>query len=341
MINFLIEQKTENDAAVTSKYIEVIKKAFHSAGIQTNDLRHDSKPRNKKSFIFCDNILSSFKYFLLGFKNQIVWVQGVVPEESLMRRNSKIRYKILSVIEKKILKRSKLLFLVSQEMLNHYETKYNLHLNHKSIIMPCFNEDSVVENSFSSSKYQNNNFLYVGNLAEWQCFDFVAKAFSMIEKIAKVPVKLFVFTFDKDKARQILIEKKVVNFVVDFVPKDELSERIKNMKYGFVLRTNCLVNNVATPTKLSNYISNGIIPIFSDSLQSFSKVNEKHEIGIVCNVFDLEKGVEKVINHMQKSINPSIIKDKCLNIFADYYNQSKYISIIENKLLELGIKKTL
>jgi hypothetical protein len=47
----------------------------------------------------------------------------------------------------------------------------------------------------------------------------------------------------------------------DTVPQDSVKERYLQSTYGFVLRGDNLINNVACPTKLVEYMFWGVIPI--------------------------------------------------------------------------------
>lgn len=333
MYSFIVDNKGENDSSVTGTYMGIVKQACSLAG-DTNTIMNGEKPQNKSDYIVSDTILTAFKYFMYGYKNQIVWMQGVVPEESYMRRHSKLRYSALSCMEKYVLKKSKLLLLVSDDMLKHYEKKYKLSLKDKSIIMPCFNETGIVEDAFFEDKYKKNTFLYVGGMAKWQCFEQIAKLYSEIEKTDCNPM-FYVYTFNKDVAITVIKSLNIKNYMVDYAPKDELSEKIKGMKYGFVLREDCTVNNVATPTKFSNYLANGIIPIYSDSLRSFADVDAKAKVGIVCNIDGLDAGAKKILEHMTRPVDLDEMKKKCQSVFSVYYNTDVYAEKIKNKLSEL------
>lgn len=333
MYSFVIENKNENDSSVTGTYMNIVKQACSLVG-DSNTILNGEKPHNKSDYIISDTIQTAFRYFLYGYKNQIVWMQGVVPEESFMRRHSKLRFSVLSYMERIVLKKSKLLLLVSDDMLKHYEEKYKLSLKDKSIIMPCFNETEIVEDAFSENKYKENTFLYVGGMAKWQCFEQMAELYSQIEE-ADSNTMFYVYTFDKDIAEAVIKALNIKNYKVDYAPKEELSEKIKCIKYGFVLREDCTVNNVATPTKFSNYLSNGIIPIYSDSLRSFANVDAETQIGIVCNLDDLNIGAKRILEHTKLPINAEEMKNKCQSVFDTYYNQDRYVEAIKRKLITL------
>ena len=319
---------------VVKLYMDVLKESFVNADYNTVDITNNSKA-DKNSVIVTDSPLVGIKYILKGYKRNCIWYQGISPEESYFKNRSKIKYLILSWIEKKAMKKAQLLLFVSDEMKRFYEKKYKLNLSEKSVIMPCFNEQGIVESAFYDDKYKTNNFVYLGGLQKWQCFEETVKVYTEIEKKSTKPTKFFVFTAQKKLALETLKKHGAKNYDVDFVAPDELSERIKGFKYGFVLREDNPVNNVATPTKFSNYLSNGIIPIYSDCIKSFTEYDKSLNLGVVCNINNFESDVDKILSHMDADITSNEIKAKCQTAFSNYYNQAKYIEIISKKVKEV------
>lgn len=334
MFSFIVENKGKSDASVTGTYMKILKDACSSLG-DVEFIKKGEKASNKNQYIITDTIQSALSYFAKGYKNHIVWMQGVVPEESYMRNHSKLRFIILSALEKYVIKKAKLVLLVSETMQKHYEEKYKTDLSKKCVIMPCFNEIEITEDAFNNEKYADNTFVYVGSLHAWQCFEQTVEIYSKIEKLSDCKTKLYVYTFQKEQAENTIKKYGIQNYIVDYVNKDELSEHIKQIKYGFVLREDCTVNNVATPTKFSNYLANGIIPVYSSTVKSFASFDEQNKLGIVCNLDDVNLGLKNILSHMEKNILAEDIRLKCENAFASYYNTNAYISKISEKLNEL------
>lgn len=334
MFSFIIEKKGKADLSVTGTYMQTVKNACLSVG-DVETIEKGAHASNKKNYIVTDTIQSALSYLLKGYKNHITWMQGVVPEESYMRNHSKPRFWVLSMMEKYILKKAKLVLLVSEEMKAHYEKKYKLDLSKKSIIMPCFNETEIVNNAFSADKYCDNTFVYVGSLHKWQCFEQTASVYAKIEKEANTSTKFCVYTFQKEQAESILRQYGVQNYAVDCVDKDELSERIKDIKYGFVLREDCAVNNVATPTKFSNYLANGIIPIYSSALKSFTEFDKTNQLGLIYDLDNAEDGIQNILTHIQSEVSKDTVLSKCQHAFSTYYNADAYTKQIAEKLKEI------
>ena len=335
MVNFIVDGRKNADKAVTQTYNQLLWDACLLAGETVGSITKGQDAENKKTYIVTDTIQAAFKYICKGYKNHIVWMQGIVPEESFMRRHSYLRFWAISAMERLILKKAKLLLLVSEEMLQHYEKKYHLKLKQKSIIMPCFNELGIEESAFCDEKYRHNTFTYVGSIQAWQCFEQTAKLYREIEARATTPVKFCVYTFQQEAAEQIIKNLGIQNYAIDCVPPEELSQRIKEIKYGFIIRENHPVNNVATPTKFSNYLANGIIPIYSSAVKAFAAFDKKNQLGLVYDLDDPEAGLRRILEHMEKEISAEQVQEKCTNAFAIYYNAEMYKEEIAQKLKQI------
>lgn len=336
MYRLVVPKKNIGDASVTGFYMNIIKEAceYNKEVCKICDLNFSGN--KKEDTIIVDDILQAFKFFFKGYKKIFLWVQGVIPEESYMRNQSKLRFFILSQIEKYVLKKCKLIFMCSEEMREHYKRKYKLCLKNNTFIMPCFNEENINESAFDSlDKYKENNFLYVGSIKKWQCFDEIVKIYKKLEEITDKKIKLNVFTGQQEEAKKIIEKMRIKNYSISYASSDELSEKIRNMKYGFVIREDSIVNNVATPTKFSNYISNGIIPIYSSSLVDFYTQDLMYKTGIVFDLKNEDEGIKRVMKNMELEINNNEMKKKCEMWYLEYYNKNKYIVNIAKKIKEL------
>ena len=120
-----------NNGIVTDEYMKLIGSALHDAGFSTQYTSDfsDALKQPKDEIIVVARTVEAFKLVLKGYKRVIVWFQGIEPEESYMTHKSKIRYVILSSMEKYILKKGLYFIFVSKEMLRHYEEKYKISLN--------------------------------------------------------------------------------------------------------------------------------------------------------------------------------------------------------------------
>ena len=322
--------EAETNGAVTNMYMSTIGQILKRLGYR---LRDNPNSINKKNdYIVVDNCKLAMELWLKGYKNIIIWIQGVVPEERMMMKQARYKYYVHSFIENIMLRKSVFLFMVSKEMLNHYQNKYNIALSNKTYIMPCFNENKVDPKAFDNKKkYTQNNFLYAGSLQEWQCFDETVSIYKQIEENIQ-NTKLVVYTDEIDKAKQILKKYQIKNYFVDHVAPSELGQKINEAKFGFVLRKDSIVNRVATPTKLSNYLSHGIIPIYSPCLKSFDRYNQGDGLAIPLDLTQLNEGLKKIEEYINAGVSTKDVQNWCKKVFNEYYNQQRYIEDGAKKL---------
>ena len=333
MYRLIVPKKSIGDAAVTGFYMNIIKEACELAGGECNVSDMNFEGDKVNDIIIVDDVFKAFTIIRRGYKKIFFWAQGIVPEESYMRNKSKLRFIILSKLEKFVLKRSCFLFLCSKKMKDHYEKKYNMVLDKKSFIMPCFNEEKINENAFiNEKKYDYNNFLYVGSIKEWQCFKETVQIYKKIEENSKKDVKLSVFTGQQEEAEEIIKSVGIKKYSISYAKPDELNGKIKDMKYGFVIRKNIAVNNVATPTKFSNYISNGIIPIYSSCINDFYTQDCQYRFGIVYDLEDEENGIKRILENMENKNSCIDMKESCEKWFNNYYNKKYYVKSIAERI---------
>lgn len=278
--------------------------------------------------------LSFWKVWLYNRNLYIInWFQGVTPEEAYFlndkRKIKRILLKwYLSFLEWFTLNKSQKIFFVSVSMLEHYKKKYRYAKNNY-FIMPCFNQTLHPE-YFLSPKYDKPSFVYTGSILKWQCFDETLLIFEKIKQ--DIPnATLAIITNDVEGARTILNSRKLYDVIAYSVPYTQLNREIAKYKYGFLIRKESIINYVATPTKMSSYLSCGIIPICANCIGDFSKQFKDRKYVIIYNgdTSDLLYKLKIMernkidINHIYKEYN---------DIFSNYYSVEKYVCGIKSFL---------
>lgn len=332
-----ILSKENNNIEVTSHYIEIILKAFDELKIKYCRIKNivDIK---KEDVVLTKSAIVAFKVLIFKRAKAINWYQGIMPEESFIRNRSFLRLKVCEYIENFVLKRSLLNLFVSNAMKDYYEKKYNFKKNNY-LIMPCFNTDIVKKSFFYKNKYKKLNIAYVGRLSEWQCFDKVLDIYFEIEKKNKES-KLLILTYDQNKVREIIEKKGIKNYDVDYIPNERINKKLENIKYGFLLRETNPINYVSTPTKMSTYLANGVIPIFTSAIGDFNNIFKdlKFKIKLNCPDNMESKKIANIIlaHHNKEKIESSDVFIDYKEIFNGYYNRFKYINNIKNKINEIS-----
>jgi hypothetical protein len=269
----------------------------------------------KKRSIFFLNVIDLFRFQFLKYigRKTFVWHQGIIPEESYSRHRSLLRYYILSVIEFLALRNANGVVLVSSEAKSFLERKYKFLSLKKFIVVPCLSDFSLT----NSSESRGNKFVYIGGISSWQCFDDVVKSYLHIKNVIK-DATLSIYTLDKEKARNT-VDKIAANTeelgieIASLTSRKEVESALNKHRYGFLLRENIPLNNVASPIKFGEYLSCGVAPIITEAVIDYAKIVRKDSIGIIGS--DDIDTLLKDIKLFNKS--PSEISESYLNNF-DY-----------------------
>jgi hypothetical protein len=199
----------------------------------------------------------------------VVDIHGIVPEEELMLGRPE-EAKRFSPVEEEVLTNCRVLVTVTRAMQHHLINKYPSS-KANFITLPIFESYSRDRKSAESISDTDKRLkiLYAGGSQVWQNVD-------LMLEVAKDMHSYADFTFlshDKNifmqKAKSIDIAD---NVTIRSATKSELPAIYKEHDFGFVLRDKSPVNTVSCPTKLSEYMDFGLIPIVKyTSLGDFEK----------------------------------------------------------------------
>lgn len=262
-------------------------------------------------------------YPMFGYKI-LTDLHGVVPEEEEMQGEHR-RSKELGEIEKKVFEYGAVFVTVTNAMKEHYEKKYPWAKKKKWILLPIFNDLSI--NKEASNKIPRR-VIYAGGAQKWQNVDLI------IETVDKGPDEYSYDILTRDVDAFASINKKDgVN--ITSVEHNMIHARYIKSELGFVLRDDILVNKVACPTKLVEYLAYGVVPIIkSSNIGDFDKMGYKcfsYE-DIINNTITNEKideyramnfeVIEKLISVSHSGIN------ELRNVLKKYYNKPINIEVL-------------
>lgn len=327
-------RKDIND--VTGYYYNIITDALIDNGYNVKTLYDDSfslivKSISKNDYILVTSLFTFIKLYLLGYRNFIYWFQGVSPEENYVLLQSKIRYYIYSQIEKIAIKKIRYKIGVSSYLFKHFEKKYKLDIDNDSIfIMPCFNADINKDHFYTPGKYKNNTFCYAGSMRAWQGFDNILNYYSKIEQLHP-DVSFKIYTSDIEIAKEKVLKSSIRNYSIGCVPIEEVDNVLSECKFGFLLREDTIINNVATPTKLGSYLGNGLIPIFTSAIHAYRDLATEYSFLCCLEGMTDTKSIEKFL---MDNISPDDVYKEYTSIFNNYFNRKEYVKQLQ-KFLKL------
>jgi len=327
-IQFYITQFDQVKDA-TKIYLEIINEAF--TGSKELNMVSNIKDITEVNYVITFTVTDFFRLKIRKPKTKIIhWYQGIIPEEAKLKTNSIKQYIAFSLLERFVLKFADFNFFVSKAMQKHFESKYNFNKNNY-FLMPCFNGEIYPKQEFFQKNYKAPEFVYIGSMATWQCVDNAIKIFKIVKQ--EIPAaRLTLLTNQQEKAK-LKLEKFKVKANVSYVSLNNISKELLKYKYGFLLRDDIAVNNVATPTKMSTYLASGVIPIYTEVIKAFKVFNNiQYQIRAENN--NSKKIAEQIIQFEKNKLFEEKIYEEYNSVFETYYNKEKYIKAIK-KIFEI------
>ncbi|WP_343744744.1 glycosyltransferase [Chitinophaga sp.] len=206
-----------------------------------------------------------FRLFLPRGCNLILDAHGAVPEEmALYGRGVWARY--LGWIEYSVFRRAAHCICVSEAMRNHFKQKYPTSAVQYHILFTSKLLEQPVARIVNSVREQlqlaetDIVLLYSGNTQKWQNIALMLKS---IKKIIQPGIRVIILSGQTLQFRQMLREFSIDESLVHVtsVEPKMLGAYYSLAHYGYILRDDIVVNQVANPTKMLEYLQFGLTPI--------------------------------------------------------------------------------
>ena len=282
-------------------------------------------------FIFChrayyESVWQVRKNLLrFPFLKNYVDVHGAVPEEEFLGK----RYQAAQTygeIEEATIKYADHLFCVSEAMIKHFHKKYGNKMKAKMSVLPIMDKKTFDTDNFISKKYNSKPIIvYAGGIFEWQNIELMQDVIN--KQIDSATYQVYTPTPDlfwntwkvSENCKKILVKSTT---------PDYLSQKVyPKANYGFALRDDIVVNNVACPTKITEYLRYGIIPVLKTpnvgdfvslgmqflSLEdafSGNYFNEKEYYSIIENNYDVLKKYATICKQGIQEFNNIMVRGK-------------------------------
>jgi hypothetical protein len=188
-------------------------------------------------------------YFML--RNIVTDLHGALVEEIAMegKRFACWRYRH---IERIVVKRSAALVYVTHALKTHIENKYRT-VEGSAWVVPVFSKLPPPPEDMARNE---DLAIYAGGLQSWQCID------EMLTTAVKTQDRLrFLFLTGHPEALQRRAAAAGLKARIESTPWSELPGQYAQAAMGFVLRDDSVVNAVACPTKLIEYLHFGVVPV--------------------------------------------------------------------------------
>ncbi len=268
------------------------------------------------------------------------FVQELVLKGSI-RKNGSI-YRLLSWMERrsfamadKILAVSENLALLVQETVEPKET---------ISVIPCCVDSIFLEETDRSSTELNldHNFVvvYAGSQSSWNLVDPMIDLFQAIIELENSAHFLFL-TLRTTEAIEAFKRRDLAPnlFTVMAVDQKRIQDYLSLGDLGLLLRENNVVNQVASPVKLGEYLASGVPVCITPHVGDLPEQLIEQRVGLVV---DLDRDAWPVllapfiddVKQHRKSY-----RQRCKAFARDYYNRENYLPLYQQLAVKEGVNR--
>ena len=265
--------------------------------------------------LYCHSVWQvKTKFFKLPGVKVYVDVHGIVPEEETLYG----RYEAAQMygdIEEQTVQKSECLICVTDKIKEHLQNKYGKKFKAKTVIMPIFDSSlSKYDVDVPKKKSLVNNkpiVIYAGGIMKWQKIELMQESINKCIDNANYMIycpnpKEFWETWKYKKYKNLIVGSKSY--------KDLCKDVYTKAHYGYVLRDDIAVNNVACPTKIADYFKYRIVPIVKSP-----KIGDFIDLGMqYITLEDFNNGKLLTEKEMKKIVdNNELVLKKYIKLHED------------------------
>lgn len=226
--------------------------------------------------VYCHSVYQvEYAYFKISKLKIYLDVHGAVPEEEMLKGNEDYA-KEFGEKEYLCVKEAEHIFCVTSAMEKHLKEKYPNEFKGNCTILPIYDDRLFAFPDYRQFKNSDTvTVVYAGGCAKWQKIELMQETIyktrdKFVFKICVPDVCEFYDTWKYgEMPASVTVESKTY---------DELCRDVYSLaQYGFVLRDDITVNNVACPTKIAEYIKYNIVPVVNTpNIGDFKQMGMKY-----------------------------------------------------------------
>nr|WP_302829023.1 glycosyltransferase [uncultured Bacteroides sp.] len=273
----------------------------------------------------------STSYSAMKMKNllnckYIADMHGALPEEYTYNNPNIVQWRLnyITRLETLTSKKADYIICQSEEMKRHIAKKYSVN-KERVFVYKCgvntkmfkLEEDkkSVIRKQLGISD-NSFVFVYVGGLMKWQKIEESLMIFADTHKIVD-DCKFLILTREVDTLKLLLKQLNLEYLSNDVIalssPFDKVSDYLNAADVAFLLRDNVVMNQVASPTKLAEYMACGLPVISSKVAACWVEQSMIEDNTIIC--FEEGCNLKRLIDNV-KNCNREQIRQHAINSFS-------------------------
>lgn len=282
----------------------------------------------------------------------IMDLHGATPEEIVFHyspsQNQQIAVAQETELEREIVCNADFITCQSENMVDHLKSKYpntraQFHPFQCSVRSDLFSFDAEVRECYRQKlavKEDEILFVYCGSYHKWQNVQYSVEVFAeYIKAGARSAVLLIMCPNPGDDLLNFAysLGLNVRNFRIMKVLHEEVSSYLNAADIGFLIRDDSVVNRVASPTKLGEYLACGIPVIVGNVAHSWSPAKLDPSCFCFVNLCDA-KGTAKTISRFLETrcANMNLARQRAISLAESSLSNETEAELL-NKFINLTV----
>ena len=221
---------------------------------------------------------------------------------------NKLFYRFAKNTEKKYIPKADGAFVVSYALKDYIIKEYGVKYL-PFYIIPCaisqtkinLHEKLFYRKQFRELYNVNDSdvlFIYSGGISPWQCVSESVDLFCRIkQKIQDPHMKMLILSRNCETLKHLKSESIMVDsFASNMVDKVQCAG-----DFAFMLRDDCVTNNVAFPNKFLEYVASGMKIVASPFIFDIKIQLDEFKLGVIIN--HKQEDIQELLNYIRESYN--------------------------------------
>lgn len=292
-------------------------------------------------FIFAENLMCAYMAYYCNKMSGIPYIidyHGVAPEEYKLSGKSmgKVNYEYYKKMELLSLKNANGVVCVSKRFKKYLLQEFRLDESNVIIAPSCIESNKIGYNHKDRDIIRNQLgvgndtkvIIYAGGCGHWHCDDKITNLFGKLHSISKNTFLVFLTRKENhDLVKKNLQSSNVPDsaYYIDSVSNERVFEFYSAADYGIIIRFDSLINEVASPTKVIEYMSSGLGVISTTNvgdINEFPGINFLKDYNVLCSSeYEIEELVDFISNQYDRIKNLR----KCREFLLEEYTWDSMI----------------
>lgn len=183
----------------------------------------------------------------------------------------------------------------------NFETNDNVHFYHVPCATNslCQDKDIYLANRKEYRKKYGISedeivFIYSGGVSAWQCVEETILLYKQLSSSLNKKTRMLVFSHSFDTIKRLAGKDDSIQ--IDSYGPDELVKALCAGDYAFLLRKDCITNNVAFPNKFLEYVQSGMRIITTPYVYEIARQVENYSLGVL---YKMDGDINCVIQYIE------------------------------------------